>query len=260
MFLVTVFLTLLDLQSSSDYSAYAVGLFMVAYLFRIDWKQYVIFSVSGLLLFISACVFFLDSMLTPDRMLPIVIFTILSIYLVFVREKTRLQMLELKVKLEDSALKDPLTGLYNRRYLFDILPLRISLFGRYGDKTSILLIDIDHFKKVNDQLGHSVGDRVLKSFAMVIRDGIRETDTAYRYGGEEFLIVLNDTERDQAGLMAERMRKSIENYNFEEVPWTVTISIGIAEVRLGDNDDHLIERADNNLYEAKKTGRNKVVK
>ncbi|MBN2658758.1 MAG: GGDEF domain-containing protein [Spirochaetales bacterium] len=260
MFLITVSLTTLDLQASSDYSAYAVGIFMVVYLYRIDWKRYIMFSLSGLIYFSAVYYLLKAEMLAPDRLLPLIIFTILSIYLVYVREKTRTQMLVLKVKLEDSALKDPLTGLYNRRYLFETLPLRISLFGRYGDKTALLLIDVDHFKKINDQFGHSAGDKVLKTLAVIIRDGIRETDSAYRYGGEEFLIVLNDTERDQAALMAERMRKTVEEYPFEGVPWNVTVCIGIAEIRPGDNDDHLIERADNNLYEAKRAGRNQVVK
>lgn len=253
------FLTFLDLQITNDYSAYVVGLFMVAFLYRVDWRKYVVFAFSGLVFFVLAWFIFEQNIPAPDRLLPILIFTLLSIYMVYSRESTRNKILALKVELEDSALKDPLTGLYNRRFLFDSLPMRISLHERYGDKTSLLMFDIDFFKKVNDQLGHSRGDDVLKTLSGLLLDNIRDTDTAFRYGGEEFLIVLNDTEEEQASFLAQRIRGVVETHPFESVPWTITVSIGVVELMAGENVNDLINRADNNLYKAKKEGRNRVV-
>lgn len=259
MFLFSIGLTLFDLQISGDYSAYAVGIFMTSFLYRIDWKRYVLFVVSGLLIFEIAYIFFFKNASSIECLLPLVIFTIVSIYMVFYREKTRMQLLVLKVRLEDSALKDHLTGLYNRRHLFDILPSQIALFGRYGKPLTVLLLDIDYFKRINDELGHNVGDVVLREFACLITLSIRETDTAFRYGGEEFFIILSDTNGKNSSILAERLRRAIEQFSFPDVPWNVTASIGIAELLKGEDEDKLIEKADKNLYAAKNSGRNRVV-
>ena len=130
------------------------------------------------------------------------------------------------------------------------------------------MTDIDFFKKVNDTYGHAVGDLVLKTIAKVIRSQLREYDIAGRYGGEEFSILLPFTKIEEAKMVAERLRKSIENkvINISKVnpdaevkEIKVTISLGIYEIKPDDEDDDLLKKADKALYEAKNTGRNKVV-
>lgn len=161
------------------------------------------------------------------------------------------------------ASKDVLTGIYNRRYIQEKLPL--DLFGAALSNHSIAIImaDIDYFKTVNDTYGHLVGDYVLKVFAELLQSGLmRESDWVARYGGEEFLICLPGAKRGTALEVAERMRKSIEEYTiqFEEYEFKITASFGICYV-VPDTSitmEELIHQADTKLYEAKNNGRNRT--
>lgn len=149
---------------------------------------------------------------------------------------------------------DPLTGVSNRRALDETLASQFAMKNRYGTKFSVALFDIDHFKRVNDELGHVQGDRILQSTARTIDDAIRETDVLARYGGEEFLVILPETDLPGACIFGERVRASIQEH------LTITVSGGVATAVDGDVPDTLVGRADAALYQAKTAGRNLVCK
>ena len=156
---------------------------------------------------------------------------------------------------------DVLTGLLNRRTILEKLDEWVLHVGRYKGHLSVAMLDIDHFKRVNDHYGHQTGDHVLADTAQAMQRGARLTDFAGRYGGEEFLVVLPKTDASGAALMAERIRASLQAmpmHGAEGKPFHVTVSIGIAEWCDGEDVDALIGRADAALYRAKATGRNRV--
>jgi two-component system cell cycle response regulator len=162
------------------------------------------------------------------------------------------------------AITDGLTGLYNRHYLSAHLDNMVRQALGSSKPFAILMIDMDHFKSVNDNYGHDAGDLVLKQLSDIIIKIIRSADLAARYGGEEFVILMPETTREQAFDAAERLRKTIETtpfaINHPEGGIKRTISAGIAVLnQLGDAGVSLLKRADQALYEAKNSGRNKVV-
>jgi len=162
------------------------------------------------------------------------------------------------------AVTDQLTGLHNRRYMSGQLEALVKRAALGGDQVSMLLIDIDHFKKINDGFGHDVGDEVLREFAVRLASNVRAIDLPCRYGGEEFVVVMPDTALEDAGRIAERIRLHVAGSPFRVMGGaellSVTISIGVAAT-LGADDkpDALIKRADEAVYEAKASGRNKVI-
>ncbi|MFN3480244.1 MAG: diguanylate cyclase [Thermodesulfovibrionales bacterium] len=165
-------------------------------------------------------------------------------------------------KIEKMAITDGLTGLYNHRHFQERVSSEFSRLSRLSTSLSLLLIDIDHFKKINDTYGHPAGDEVLRGVAGVIRDTIRSIDIPARYGGEEFAVLLPDTNIDGAIRMAERLRSSILNrrFSFNEKEIAVTVSTGIATSPYdAKTKEELIERADEALYRAKQSGRNRCV-
>ncbi len=162
---------------------------------------------------------------------------------------------ELEQKLELMSKTDALTELFNRRCFDEKLKEHIQVFKRYGQTFSIMIIDLDHFKRINDKHGHDVGDKTLKRIAKQCTEIIRDTDIAFRWGGEEFVILLPETEKEGAALMGERVRKLIE-LNASEP--RVTCSIGVTTIQLHDNSDSIVKRADDALYTAKED-RNRVV-
>lgn len=164
--------------------------------------------------------------------------------------------------LQEQSSRDPLTGLYNRRVCKERLDIEFERFKRYHTSFSILFLDIDHFKNVNDTFGHDAGDRALKGIAQCTGDVLRKVDILSRYGGEEFVVILFETDIVRAVTVAEKLRGLIEATQFEYkgkvVP--ITVSIGVSTVRETDTDpDQVINRADALLYRAKNTGRNKVI-
>jgi len=165
-------------------------------------------------------------------------------------------------KLAEEELKilastDKLTGAYNRTKFNEIIEREIERVKRYNQPLSIIIFDIDHFKKVNDKYGHSVGDYVLKTLADIVRENIRKIDYFVRWGGEEFMIISSETNLKEASALAERIREIIESYMFEDIR-KVTVSLGVTEFKENDTVDSLIKRADDAMYEAKKKGRNRV--
>ena len=165
--------------------------------------------------------------------------------------------------LHNQSIKDPLTNLFNRRHLENILPMLIANAKRKNEKIAFLMIDMDYFKKVNDTYGHKAGDIVLKKLSKILTDGVRESDIVIRYGGEEFLILLqNITDINAAKNVAEKIRQTVENTPIQTDEATIkkTISIGISIFPdQCEKGWECIKYADLALYEAKRTGRNKVV-
>jgi len=162
------------------------------------------------------------------------------------------------------AVTDQLTGLHNRRYMSGQLKALVERAGRGGEPVSVLAIDIDHFKKINDSFGHDVGDEVLREFAVRLASNVRGMDLAVRQGGEEFLVVMPDTQIEDAHRIAERIRLHVAGWPFRIMGGTealsVTISIGVATTLPGElRPDGLLKRADKAMYEAKTSGRNRVV-
>lgn len=162
---------------------------------------------------------------------------------------------------QDQAITDPLTGIYNRRGLFQIGDFEFERARRINRPFSAMIFDIDHFKKVNDQYGHATGDQTLRGMAERCRIGSRAVDVIGRYGGEEFVVLLPETNLESARMVAERLRLAVmkEPFTTDGGPLPVTISIGVAETNELDTLKTLIERADIALYEAKRNGRNCVV-
>ena len=160
------------------------------------------------------------------------------------------------------SITDGLTGLYNSRHFYGQLQVEMERAERYGHRLSILMMDVDNFKSYNDTYGHLEGDRVLSGLSQVIRESIRLSDSAYRYGGEEFVALLPETDHVEALRVAERLRESFEKRVFspstgEKV--TMTISIGVSQLQPGDDPREFIRRADAGTYSAKMLGKNCVV-
>jgi len=185
-----------------------------------------------------------------------------SIYNMALSLKSAFEELEKKKsELEQLAYYDPLTGLPNRRFFFDHASLILESSKRYGNPLSLLIIDIDHFKKINDTYGHEAGDLVLKSFADILKKTIRQSDLPARLGGEEFVLLMPNTTLQQGKVVAERIRVSFQNslIVYEEKEIRATLSGGLASFKSGiENVDDLIRMADEALYKAKELGRNRI--
>ena len=176
--------------------------------------------------------------------------------------QARQQQYVLQRKLRDEADRDALTGLYNRRFFARISELALQQSRRHARTLSVLVIDIDHFKSINDQHGHDIGDIVIHATARAIVAQLRAVDVAARLGGEEFVVLLDEADRISASLVAERIREHVSalntKANSDNVQWT--ISIGVAELQSEDTIMHsVVRRADRALYAAKRDGRNRVV-
>ena len=165
-------------------------------------------------------------------------------------------------ELEELSTLDPLTGLYNRRYLIQTLELEYGRVMRYGHDLSVLLVDVDFFKLVNDRYGHLCGDMVLNEIARILKETVRSTDIVARYGGEEIVVLLFETDREEAVSIAEKLRYEVESCEiiYENTSISITVSIGCATYSKRNYKDpmQLLAAADNAMYKAKSSGRNKV--
>ncbi len=159
------------------------------------------------------------------------------------------------------ATTDDLTGLYTRRYLMNMLSNQKALSERDDSDFVILFADLDHFKHINDSFGHYIGDIVLKNFSDIIRTSIREIDYGSRFGGEEFVVLLVNTDIEQSKNIAERIRYGIEHFNFSDIApgLHVTVSIGMASYMQYKSIQETLMTADNRMYKAKDQGRNKII-
>jgi len=159
-------------------------------------------------------------------------------------------------RIEELAITDELTGLYNRRYLIDMLDKRRAVANRDGSSFVLAFIDLDHFKEINDNYGHHIGDEVLQQFSGLLEESIREVDIAARYGGEEFVVLLNSIDLKVARHVCERVRTSVLESRFSSEQLPVTVSIGVAQYQNAESVLELVGRADALLYRAKQSGRN----
>lgn len=177
------------------------------------------------------------------------------------------ELAELRHTLQEvrvEATTDGLTGLANRKQFDLTLKLAAQEAVSSGKPLSLLMTDVDHFKRFNDTFGHRIGDQVLKTLAHILKSGVKETDMAARYGGEEFAVILPETGLEEATALADRLRhalagKRLTNRSTGADYGTITISVGVARLRPGDTPDELIARADAALYTAKAAGRNCVI-
>lgn len=164
--------------------------------------------------------------------------------------------------LAQETILDPLTGAYNKKYFYDTAQKELEHFHRYGRKFSIVFIDIDDFKMINSKYGHLAGDIVLKTLAEKLKNSIRKSDSACRFGGEEFVLLLHGTNSEKALAIAERIRQEIakeEIKTFDGKTISITISAGIATVtKTTKNINEMIDMADTAMYKAKHSGKNKV--
>ncbi len=164
-------------------------------------------------------------------------------------------------KINELSVTDELTGLYNRRKMDEVLESEFNKTKRYGNDMSLMMLDIDYFKRINDFYGHKVGDMVLSQIGSILRRNIRNIDIAIRYGGEEFIIILPQTDFNSALLAAKKLKNLIKNQQFTQLQGEVTISIGIAAMpdeRINSIDD-ILKIADDFLYEAKNSGRDRII-
>jgi diguanylate cyclase (GGDEF)-like protein len=232
------------------------------------------FAMAGLIaLFVAGYlgymqIFWAQQVATIDLVVPAVFFfgacfVWLSTFLAL---QTAMDIMRIS-RLEKESFTDPLTGAYNRRYMEQCLQEEIAKARRYQFDLSLLLLDIDHFKRVNDQHGHQAGDQVLVELSALVAYELRDSDILARYGGEEFLAIVPNTGLADAGKLAERLRRRIEDHDFstgakaQPAPGiSLTVSIGVASYGGSiTSEESLIQAADSNLYRAKEQGRNKVV-
>lgn len=193
----------------------------------------------------------------------LVAFSIIGGHISSLRRNLRISRTELEKSLtiiKEMSIRDDLTGVYNRRHLMELLEHEYHRISRGGAHFSVAMLDIDHFKSVNDTHGHLTGDEVLKAVSDVIRNSLRSADFCGRYGGEEFLLVMTQTNINGALLCAERIRSTIEQSRFTSLGpnFRVTVSLGVTEFTGKEDIPTMIARADKALYHAKESGRNRV--
>lgn len=189
-----------------------------------------------------------DTHITTTVIITILVTSSFAFAFALITNRQREQLMHL-------ATKDSLTGAGNRRALDTKLAELVNAFRRSGEPSSIILLDLDHFKKVNDVYGHAAGDQILKSLTEIINLRIRVTDSLYRIGGEEFVVVLDGQDLHRAAHLAEQLRTLVDAN--ELVPdRSVTISLGVAELKAGESPNDWLHRADEALYRAKDAGRN----
>ncbi|HQO65569.1 MAG TPA: GGDEF domain-containing protein, partial [Spirochaetales bacterium] len=173
---------------------------------------------------------------------------IIAITLLTLRDRERLTRL---------STTDPLTGLYNRVTVRTALDRELGRLARYGSPLSVLMLDIDDFKTINDRFGHGEGDAVLKRLAGLMRTATRETDCVGRWGGEEFIVVLAGTPYEEAVRAAEKLRAAVAASDISDKR-VVTVSVGVAGAVPEDTQESVVSRADDAMYRAKRSGKNRV--
>ncbi len=168
------------------------------------------------------------------------------------------ELAEALQRIQEMATRDELTGLYNRRHMNELIVHAVKHMERSGQVFSLCIIDLDHFKRINDTHGHGVGDEVLRSFARMARQTLRETDSLARWGGEEFLLLLPETNNDQGLIGIQRIRSRLQELVIAQAlpDLRITFSAGLTEFRVDDSAEQALERADQALYSAKAAGRN----
>jgi diguanylate cyclase (GGDEF)-like protein len=178
------------------------------------------------------------------------------------KQKHLFQLENKNKKLSEESIKDPLTGLFNRRHMQLFAEQEFQRALRFKHSLSLVMLDIDDFKKINDTFGHYAGDAILRNIAEIIKQSIRSIDTPIRYGGEEFLLILPNTNKENAYKTAERIRKAVENMNidFEGNKIKCTISGGVSSISDKPKSiNYMVCMSDDRLYKAKQAGKNQIV-
>jgi diguanylate cyclase (GGDEF)-like protein len=258
-------LTLVDLRGGGvDISIFIAGLLIRAAVFRATRSFHTFFiAISAAIILAAQIIGIIDVEWFVIQSLIIV--SLLAGWVIWLTEKNYESSIILQSayaiqnnELRELSLRDPLTNLRNRRAFREHLEMSVDRCARYGGPLSLVLIDIDFFKKINDKYGHPVGDGVLTEIARLLESGTRKSDLAARYGGEEFVIIMTNANGKIAFDISERLRVKLETTAFTGVDEPVTASFGIAEYNPnGEAIDKLISRADEALYSSKRNGRNR---
>jgi polar amino acid transport system substrate-binding protein len=186
----------------------------------------------------------------------IVVLSLISFWVLMLKREIRTRK-KLEEELEKLATTDKLTSIYNRHKIDLSLREQIEVAQRYERTFGVIFFDIDHFKDINDKYGHKVGDMVLVELSRLVSKVIRKSDLFGRWGGEEFLIILPETSKDESVKLAQKLREIIQKHDFEKIG-KLTCSFGVTSYRLNDSSDSIIKRVDKELYKAKNRGRNRV--
>ncbi len=265
--ILLMLLNFLDLQVGNELTAYIVVLMYLSAVLWITPRTYVILSGFGFFLLVLSFLIINESRsIEFFQVLQGVVFYTLCLVLYLglhsVRNENFLNRITLEEQykmLETESTTDPLTGLYNRRYLKEELLKELARSERTGRPFCTVLIDVDHFKDVNDSHGHITGDEVLRELSSLLRNSVRLSDKVFRFGGEEFVLILPETRGEEALVLGERIREKVSAFSFSIIKKKLTISMGLSESHKDLSPDILLQRADKRLYQAKQSGRNRVV-
>lgn len=260
-------LTILDIGFAGQLTAYTIGVIFISLIFRTRLRWFFLISLVSLLFLLTGIYLLNPSpLLFMNYAVNSVAIFFLGLLIFYINEKNRRSNFVTKNFIEhqhrdlkELVKKDSLTGLYNRRHLNEVLPVECERARRYGRRVAMMVIDIDHFKKINDTYGHLKGDLILTQVAAIIKESIRQTDTATRYGGEEFVALLIEIEESAAYKCAERIRTRCESTAFAGVTWPVTVTIGLS-IYEGEDPELFFSNTDKLLYYGKENGRNRVVR
>ncbi|MDP1862490.1 MAG: GGDEF domain-containing protein [Thiobacillus sp.] len=272
--LLLPFLLMWSLGGFANGSAVVIWAFFapLAAVFFIDLKAATRWMLAFLILLVISAVFDL-TFAAQARPMPDVLNTIFFLlnlgcgliliavmlhYFVKDRESAYMQLQQSEMHIRELMLIDPLTGIANRRHLDDRLSMEMDRLARYGQHLSIILIDIDWFKNVNDTYGHAMGDAVLKAFAHHLSAGFRTSDFVSRYGGEEFVVLLPNTAIEEAAALAERIREATKHIRIAQSEMRITASFGVTAARTGETMAEVLSRADEAMYQSKSHGRDRV--
>lgn len=213
------------------------------------------FATISSLLAVAAVLLFVKTFTTNIQMWS---FLMTSLLLALLSGIVAYQYSKQNARLEHLATIDPLTGAYNRRAMETELQLAIESFVRKNTPMALIMMDLDNFKLINDQFGHEKGDQVLASFAELVRRSTRKNDRLFRYGGEEFLMLINNSKHEEAEILAEKIRATVEACPVG-IMEHITVSLGVASIQRGETLEQWVSRADAAMYKAKQLGKNRVV-
>lgn len=242
-------------------------------IFRLSWKGFVLLALYTVLTYSlvmgvlhwqqpEAWSWAQEWLLGLTLLLSLLTYAVLGREVAVLRAAYRCKNQELRhamQRIEELAVTDELTGLYNRRYLMQMLEQQLALANREGLPFALAFIDIDHFKSINDQYGHSAGDQVLVEIAQLLKKSVRQVDVVARYGGEEFVVLLNGQTLEAARNSLQRLCQQIRSRRFSAWDLPLTVSVGVTDYSFGEDADALLNRADMLLYEAKGSGRNRIM-
>jgi diguanylate cyclase (GGDEF)-like protein len=259
-------LSLYNFRIEGDFSAYILGVITIALVYRTGPLR------MALLLCLTAVGFSVGYLLFGGgvkiglRPVNALMYSAMGWFISLFLEKNQRtnflygKLLEKKnEELVEMSFRDPLTNLYNRRYFIEFLENQLAFSRRTASPLSVILMDLDFFKKINDSMGHIIGDSVLRELSLLIQGLIRDSDIVARYGGEEFIVILPQTGLASASGVAERIRETVKQTDFRGLPWSLTLSAGVTELRNGDTQETMLARADQRLYTAKISGRDRII-